>query len=260
MASYKAKAIILKSYKLGEADKIIKLFSSDGYLISAVAKGARKVRSRFGGRLELFNLVDIEAAEGRNLDVLNQVEILQSFKNIPQDFNKFIFCELIGNIILKTQAPEGDPSPLLFKLLYFCFNEIDNIEQDDVETIKKTMSFFIAKFLKISGYAPLMESCSSCGAPVSGLYSFHKNNIPFSVGYGGILCKKCALSIAVKDSLNPSGYRLLSDLLDLKLEEIRDMQANPYDLKKIYRLLESYLVYHTGCTVESFKYLKKIGL
>lgn len=260
MASYKAKAIVLKSYKLGEADKIIKLFSSDGYLISAVAKGARKARSRFGGRLELFNLVDLEATGGRNLDILGQVEILQSFRNIPVDFNKFIFCELICNIVLKTQAPEGDPSPALFKLIYFCINEIDGTRQEDVETIRKIMSFFMVKFLKISGYAPLVENCSVCGTSVCHLHSFHKNNLAFSIRYGGVVCSSCMAHAGIKDILNPSCYRLLYDLSELKLEEIRDIQANPSDLKKVYGLLENYLVYHAGCSMESFRYLKKIGL
>jgi DNA repair protein RecO (recombination protein O) len=129
MPSYKAKAIILKSYKLGETDKIIRMYSSDGDLISAVAKGARKVRSRFGGRLELFNLVDLELTTGRNLDVINQIEIIKSFKNIASDFYKYVFCEIISKIILKTQASGGDTSPLLFKLIYISFNETSNLSR-----------------------------------------------------------------------------------------------------------------------------------
>ena len=102
MPSYKAKAIILKSYKLGESDKIIKMYSLDGDVISAVAKGARKVRSKFGGRLELFNLVELEITKGRNLDIINQLEIIKNFKDIASDFYKFVFCEIISNIILIT--------------------------------------------------------------------------------------------------------------------------------------------------------------
>ena len=89
-------------------------------------KGARKVRSKFGGRLELFNLVDLELTTGRNLDIINQVEIIKSFKNIASDFYKFVFCEIISKIILKTQVSGGDSSPLLFKLIYICFNEINS--------------------------------------------------------------------------------------------------------------------------------------
>ncbi len=260
MPSYKAKAIILKSYKLGESDKIIKMYSSEGDIISAVAKGSRKVRSRFGGRLELFNLVDLELATGRNLDVINQVEIIKSFKNIASDFYKFVFCEIISKIILKTQVSGGDQSPLLFKLIYISFNEINNTDPEDTESLKKIMCFFEIKFLRITGYAPLLESCSKCSQPLKDPYSFHKDKICFSVRHGGVLCEKCADSFADRDTLDASDYRFLFDLFNLKLEDFRNMEVNPGSLKRVYKLIEDYIIYHTECNVNSFKYFKKIGI
>ncbi|HEY4696212.1 MAG TPA: DNA repair protein RecO [Candidatus Hydromicrobium sp.] len=260
MPSYKAKAIILKSYKLGESDKIIKMYSHDGDIISAVAKGARKVRSKFGGRLELFNLVDLELTTGRNLDIINQVEIIKSFKNIASDFYKFVFCEIISKIILKTQVSGGDSSPLLFKLIYICFNEINSTDSEDIESLKKIMCFFEIKFLRITGYIPLLESCSKCNRQLKNLYSFHKDKIYFSVRYGGILCEKCADSSADRETLGASDYRFLYDLFNLKLEDFRGMEVNPTTLKRVYKLIEDYIIYHTECNVNSFKYFKKIGI
>jgi DNA repair protein RecO (recombination protein O) len=155
MSSYKTKAIVLKSYKLGESDKIIKIFSRKDGVVSAVAKGSRKIKSKFGGRLELFNFVDLELTRGKNLDIITSVEILKNFKNIPLDFNKFILGELISEIILKTQSTDTEIADFLFKLIYVCFSEIDNIEPGDIDTIKKTACFFGAKFLKISGFRPI---------------------------------------------------------------------------------------------------------
>ena len=249
MPYYKAKAIILKSYKLGESDKIIKMYSHDGDLISAVAKGVRKIRSKFGGRLELFNVVDLELSRGRNLDVINQAEIIKSFKNIALDFNKFVFCEIISKIILKTQISGGDSSPLLFKLIYVCFNEIDSMDPDEIVSLKKTMCFFGIKFLKVTGYIPLLRNCSRCNRNLGELYSFGRHKIYFSVKEGGVLCKECADSAGNKEVLGASDYRFLCDL-----------EVNPHTLKKIYRLIENYIVYHTECNVDSFKYFKKIGL
>ena len=260
MPSYKAKAIILKSYKLGETDKIIRMYSSDGDIISAVAKGARKARSRFGGRLELFNLVDLELSTGRNLDVINQIEIIKSFKNIASDFYKFVFCEIISKIILKTQASGGDSSPLLFKLIYMSFNEINNTGPEDAESLKKIMCFFGIKFLRITGYTPLLEICSKCNRHLKDLYSFNKDKVCFSVSHGGILCEKCADSFADRDTLSASDYRFLFDLFSLKLEDFRGMEVNPGSLKRVYKLIEDYIIYHTECNINSFKYFKKIGI
>ena len=260
MSYYKAKAIVLKSYKLGESDKIVKMYSHDGDLISAVAKGARKVKSKFRGRLELFNLIDMELSRGRNLDVINQAEIVKSFKNIALDFYKFVFCEIISKIILKTQASGGDSSPLLFKLIYVCFNEIDNIDQEDVVALKKTMCFFGIKFLKVTGYKPLLGNCSRCNLELENLYSFGNHKIYFSIKDGGVLCRKCADLARNKEVLGASDYRFLYDLFNLKIEDFRDLEVNPSTLKKMYKLIESYIVYHTECSVDSFKYFKKIGL
>jgi DNA repair protein RecO (recombination protein O) len=260
MLSYKAKAIILKSYKLGESDKIIKMYSVDGDAISAVAKGARKIHSKFGGRLELYNLVEMELTKGRNLDIITQAEILKSFKNITSDFYKFIFCEIISKIILKTQIPGGDPSPPLFKLIYVCFNEINNAGQEDIQALKKIMCFFEVKFLKIIGLMPLLKNCSKCNRQLENLYSFTGNKINFSVRYGGVLCDSCAGSLPVKEVLNASDYRFLYDLFNLKIEDFRDIEVNAFTLKKVYKLIEDYLIYHTECNINSFNYLKKLGI
>ncbi len=260
MASYKAKAIILKTYKLGESDKIIKMYSQQGDVISAVGKGARKVRNRFRGRLELFNLVDLELSEGRNLDIINQVEIIKSFKDISGDFNKFVFCEIISSIILKTQVPGGENSPLLFKLAYVSFNEINDQSLEDIVSLKKIMCFFGVRFLKATGYAPLLENCCMCGVKQEGLYSFHKNKIGFSVKYGGVVCGECSVSMPDSISLSALSFRFLYDLFNMRIEDLRDIEVSPRALKDIFRITENYLVYHTGFNPVSFRYLKKVGI
>ena len=259
MATYKAKAIIIKTYKLGEADKIIKMYSRDGFLISAVAKSSRKIKSRFRGRLELFTLVDLELSRGRNLDNINQVEINHSFSKISLDFNKFVFAEIISNIILKTQA-QGDNTPLLFKLLYVCLNEIDKTAEEDDIVLKKIMCFFSARFLQIVGFSPMLDQCSRCNAALDDQKLPGRGDISFSIRYGGVLCSQCSEITGSRTILNRTSFRLLSDLMRLKVEDFRDIQIRPQDLKKVYKLLEDYIVFHTECTIDSFRYLKKIGL
>jgi hypothetical protein len=87
-----------------------------------------------------------------------------------------------------------------------------------------------------------------------------KADVFFSARYGGVLCRECSENTGSKARLNSSAFRLLSDIFRLKVEDLRDIELDPHNLKKIYRLLEDYLVFHTDCTVDSFKYLKKIGL
>ena len=259
MPTFKARAIILRSHKLGEADRIIRMYSREGQVISAVAKGSRKTRSRFRGRLELFNMADLELTRGRDLDIINQAEIIHCFTNISRDFYKFAFAEIISNIILKTQA-SGDDNPALFKLLYICLNEIDNTGQEDELTLKKILCIFEAKFLQVTGFLPMLDTCSRCNKDPGGLYVMDKKDIYFSISYGGVLCRECSGDAGPKKVIGASTFRLLSDLFRLKIEDLRGVELDPHNLKKVYRLLEEYLVFHTDCNLDSFKYLKKIGI
>ncbi len=224
MPSFKAKAVVLKTHNLGEADKILRLYSQEKGLIDAVAKGARKFKSKFGGRLELFNFVDCELSKGKSLDILTQAELVKNFKNISSDFNKFLFCQLISEIILKTHPLESESSQktasLLFKLIYVSFNEIDSAAPGELYLLEKTAAFFIAKYLKITGYAPLISTCCKCGAKIgtensdsfstnsensltfsTNLESTHSfstssgNNHAFSIKLGGILCRNCSAGL-----------------------------------------------------------------
>jgi DNA repair protein RecO (recombination protein O) len=259
MSSYRAKAIILKAYKLGEADKIIKLYSQKNGLIDAVAKGARKIKSKFGGRLELFNFIDLELASGKSLDIITSAEILKNFSTIPLDFNKFIFCQLISEIVLKMHLHTNEASPVLFKLIYVCFNEIDNLPKDDIYSTEKVACFFIAKFLKITGYAPIIENCISCGAAADG----KSGKVSFSIKMGGILCPLCSKSVEnisdTKKELDPPHYDLISELFTRKFKDFRNLDFDEAVLEDVYKLLSDYFNYHTDCHIDCYNYLKKFA-
>lgn len=259
MPSYKTKAVVLKSYSLGEADKIIKLFSQDIGLINAVAKGARKVKSKFGGSLELFNFVDLELSSGRSLDIIAQAEIIKNFGNIPLDFNKFLFCQLISEIVLKTHFSSSEASPVLFKLIYVCFNEIDKLPAGDISLLKKVSIFFIAKFLKVTGYMPLINSCCKCGADISGTDG---EVVGFSINLGGILCKGCLPSIQnlaySKMILTRNKYNYLRDIFICKFKDLQNLKVTHDILNDIYKLMGDYLKYHIDGSIDITNYLNRV--
>ncbi|MBC7333409.1 MAG: DNA repair protein RecO C-terminal domain-containing protein, partial [Actinobacteria bacterium] len=267
------------------------------------------------------------------------------------DFYKFVFCELISDIVLKTHSDE-ETSPLLFKLLYVCFNEINNIDCEDIISLKKLMCFFEAKYLRIIGYGPSLKSCSKCGAEIgSQVASLGKEKVFFSNKFGGIICQDCYRNVgfaiekinnnqnsegteskeykeygsekyiedieshrasikgnavtksekniedieseseskeltgnekwkdSIEDgigrrreggetspafdevfSLHTTAFRLLCDFFNLKIEDLRDIEVDPFNLKRVCKIIERYLLYHTDYGVDSFKYLRKIGI
>jgi hypothetical protein len=89
VAVYKSKGIVLRSIRYGEADRILDLYTRDAGLVSAIAKGIRRTKSRFGARLEPLSCVDFVAYQGRTLDTLTQAELLRSFRGVREDLARF---------------------------------------------------------------------------------------------------------------------------------------------------------------------------
>ncbi|MHB1346749.1 MAG: DNA repair protein RecO [Candidatus Humimicrobiaceae bacterium] len=258
MAAYKAKSIVLKSYRLGETDKIIRLFSMEHGIVSAVAKGAYNFKSRFSGRLELFNILDCEISSGRNLDILNQVEIIEVFGNISSDFFKYNISQIICEIVIKSQS-ERSPSVPVFKLLYFTLREINKYRTDDDDGLKKILVFFISKFLKIMGYVPLLESCSICGVNLSSDgKSSHSGQIIFSIKYGGAICNTCKKDIDRLFFIEKQSAKIMSLMFSEKIEDITNLAVPAKTINDLLNILENYLIFHMDIKIESFDYLKKI--
>src|SRR5258706_4390472 len=95
MSLYKEQGIVLRTMKLGEADRIVTILTQGTGKIRAVAKGIRKTRSRFGARLEPFTHVDLLLYKGRELDIVTQADIITSFREIRGDYTRFAAGEMI---------------------------------------------------------------------------------------------------------------------------------------------------------------------
>ena len=116
MVAYKTKAISIKNQPFAEADKLTTLFTREYGKIRVVAKSARRVPSRFGGRVESFTYADCLIVKGRSLDILSQCEVLETFQEIRNDSGML----KVGLYLLKlvdAGTVEGQPNPELFDLL-----------------------------------------------------------------------------------------------------------------------------------------------
>jgi DNA repair protein RecO (recombination protein O) len=281
MPSFKAKAVVLKTHNLGEADKILRLYSQERGLIDSVAKGARKFKSKFGGRLELFNFIDCELSKGKSLDILTQAELVRNFRNISSDFNKFLFCQLISEIILKTHPLESESSQktatLLFKLIYISFYEIDSTATGELYLLEKTAAFFIAKYLKITGYSPLIDSCCKCGVKIdsagnpafftnpenSHAFSINsENSFAFSITLGGILCRSCSAGLEnhpeVKKSISKEEFEFISLLFTIDLKNYRNLNIQAQVIDNVLKIIGNYARFHAECNIDITLYLDKV--
>jgi DNA repair protein RecO (recombination protein O) len=175
MATYREQGIVLRTYKLGETDRILHLLTQGRGKVRAVAKGVRRPGSRFGGRLEPYSHVDLQLYEGRNLDTVNQAELLAPHAGVRADHRlsaaAAAMCELTDQI-----AQEGERDNALFLLLRAA---LQTLEADPPQPAV-FVDAFLLRAASIAGFHCFAGACAICRTP--GPHVF------LSVKVGGTLC------------------------------------------------------------------------
>lgn len=174
--------IVLRSHKLGESDKILRIMTREHGKRSAVAKGIRKTTSRFGGRLEPLTCARLLLHRGRNMDTIKQTEIQTSFREVREDLDLFVnasaMAELVDNITV-----EQESHPELFDL-FFTGLELLRDRPGDAPFIR---AFFEFRVMASSGFELMVSRCAACGGALS------TGEVSFSLRLGGKLCEECRL-------------------------------------------------------------------
>lgn len=170
--------IVLRTHKLGETDRIVRLITREHGKRSAVAKGIRKTTSSFSGKLEPFTCSRVLLYEGRTLDILRQAEIEVSFHQLREDLNQYLRASVTAEIIEKMTV-EREPRPELFDLL------IKGLEllRDKQELADFTLAFFEFRAIAACGYALRVSECANCSSKLDEGY--------FSIELGGLVCSRC---------------------------------------------------------------------
>jgi DNA repair protein RecO (recombination protein O) len=177
---YRDEAVVLRTQKLGEADRIVTLLSRGNGRVRAVAKGVRRTTSRFGSRLEPFTHVDLQLAEGRSLDVITQAETLHPFgARVGADYERYT----AGTVMLETAerlvVEDKEPALQQFLLLVGALRAMC----DQGRPAGQVLDSFLLRSLAVAGWAPSFDGCARCG-----LEGPHRS---FNPAQGGMLCATC---------------------------------------------------------------------
>ena len=177
---YSDLGIVLRSHKLGESDKILRILTREHGKRSAVAKGIRKTTSRFGGRLEPLTCARLFMHRGRSMDTIKQVEIRTSFREVREDLGLFVNASAMSELIDSVTA-EHEPHPELFELL------LKGLEllRDHPRRAPFIRFFFEFKAMALSGFELMVTGCSGCGG------ALETGETTFSLRLGGMVCESC---------------------------------------------------------------------
>lgn len=200
MPSYRAEAIVLRTHKLGEADRIITLLTRERGKVRAVAKGVRRTKSKFGARLEPFSRVDLLVFEGKNLDIITQAESLNAYgQDLALDYSLWT----AGQTMLETAdrlTPEDSISAeSQYLLLVGALRTLVTGEH----AAGLVLDAFLLRALSMAGYSPTLNACVICG--VAGTQPF------FHVSTGGALCVEHRVPGSVAP--RPESFELMQALM-----------------------------------------------
>jgi DNA repair protein RecO (recombination protein O) len=178
--SLKTEGIVLRSLRYGEADRILHLYTPDRGRISAIAKGVRRAKSRFGGRLEPFFRLDLVLYEGRSdLLTVTSAETVAAHPRLREDAGALDgaarACEAVARVF-----DDGDPHAGVYHLLA---NELALLDGNPARAGRANALAFRLKLLLAAGFAPHLASCASCGE--------QEHLVGFSGAAGGVVCAAC---------------------------------------------------------------------
>ena len=156
MKSYRDEAIVLRTHKLGEADRIITLLSRTHGKVRAVARGVRRTSSKFGGRLEPCNHVDVQFAVGRSLDIVTQVECLHPYGDpLTRDYVLYTTGETMLEVADRLVAVENEPSLQQYRLLVGALRVLGQGTNDGPRPATMVLDSYLLRSLAVAGYAPV---------------------------------------------------------------------------------------------------------
>jgi DNA repair protein RecO (recombination protein O) len=177
---FRDRGVVLRTYRLGEADKIVVFLTERHGKVRAVAKGVRKTTSKFGARLEPLTHVDLLLWQGRSdLDIVNQVEVLDAFRPVREDLARMP----PGMALLEVtdqMAQERHPDPRLYAMLVGALRALADTASDPTLLAP---SFFL-KSLVLEGAGPVLDACAVCGEPDGAV-----ELVAFDLVAGGTLCR-----------------------------------------------------------------------
>src|SRR4051794_35794983 len=196
MALYRERGVVLRTIKLGEADRIITIATEGRGKGRAVAKGVRKTKSRFGARLEPLTHLSLQLYETRgDLDIVTQVETIESFRAVREVLDRLTqasaLLEAIDHVV-----QEGEENPRLLQML---LGALRTLEAGPAPLV---VPAFFWKLLAQEGFHPLLDECASCGGD--------GEVVAFDLEIGGVLCRTCAHGAP---RLTPAGLALLRRIL-----------------------------------------------
>jgi DNA repair protein RecO (recombination protein O) len=242
----RAKGFVLRNRPLGETDRLITCFSLEHGKITGVARGAGKLRSRFGSSLQPLSLIRLMlfVKETWSLYRIDHTDILTSFQAVRDDWEK-VRPALYAVDLVDALLPDADPQPRVFTLLE---RLLTSLSAGETARIELWLRLFEARLLALVGYRPLVERCVRChrSATATGAVSGE---------LGGYVCPACESGVSDARRVSPATLRLLARAATLQWTAAERVLLSGEQQQELRQVLHELLRGHVRKEVKSYRFL-----
>jgi DNA repair protein RecO (recombination protein O) len=228
---FRSEAIVLRHLDWGEADRLLWLFTREMGKIRAVAKGVRKPRSRKAGHLEPFTRVNLLLAQGRDLPIITQAEMIESHLPLHENLRVMGYAAYVVELLDRFTYEEGENVPL-FRLLAETLERLCT-EPEPAFVVR----YYEMRLLDLVGFRPQLFQCVECGNPILPEDQF------FSASQGGLVCPKCKEKVPGVRPITVDAVRLLRHMQRSAYPEAARLSLKEPVDRELEQLMQHYFTY-----------------
>ncbi|MFH1825594.1 MAG: DNA repair protein RecO [Candidatus Firestonebacteria bacterium] len=249
---HKTVGIIIKSRSFGETGKHLTIYTKSFGKINAIAKGAKKVRSRFGSSLELFTESELFMfkKEHKDLYLITQTKINKFLPNISKDIKKFGVASVISEFIYNF-VPYTEKNIQLYNFFSYTLHLVNCVRYEE-----KVQMGFMVKFLSLVGYKINLNSCSSCNEYIKINSGLIKN---LSARFGGIICSNCGVLDVESIKIPNSTLKILEYLQKKGFYSLSKLIINKKSEEDIKSIVSYWIEYYFESRLKSLKVMESIN-
>jgi len=234
MPRYNDEALVLRNWDYGESDRIVSLFCRNFGKVRVIAKGAKKMKSRFLGRLEPFQTVKVSyfGKEQSHLFMLSSIELTGSNLNFISNLDKYSrACYLVE--MAETGLKDGDPNRLAFDTVVRTLRWIS--ENENSRGYEWITRFFDVRFLSALGYRPTLDSCVTCAK------KFELNSKAyFNPEGGGLSCERCSKKAEFVIPISLGSAKFLEKILSGGFDMAARLKPSPVMIDEIEKSITAF--------------------
>ncbi|MFZ5919849.1 MAG: DNA repair protein RecO [Chloroflexota bacterium] len=245
--SFRAEAIVLRHSDWGEADRMLVLFTRQQGKVRALAKGARKIRSRKAGHLEPFTRVTLQLAAGRDLLIVTQAETLEAYQPVREDLVLTGYAAYLVELLDRFTYDEESFHPSIFNLLGETLARLCS-EPEPLLAVR----YYEVRLLDYLGFRPQLFQCANCGREIKAEDQF------FSGAAGGVLCPRCGTGLPGVKPISVDALRYLRHFQRSSYGDSRRARPAPETQAELESLMQYYLTYTLERGLNSPEFIKKV--